>query len=45
MAILLNKTIEFKLSGGEYNFKSEFFLPPDVLKEKVRASRRLYFLS
>jgi len=37
MAILLNKTIEFKLSGGEYNFRSEFFLPPDVLKEKVRA--------
>lgn len=37
MAILLNKTVEFKLSGGEYNFRSEFFLPPDVLKEKVRA--------
>jgi len=37
MAILLNKSIELKLSGGEYNFKSEFFLPQEELKEKVKA--------
>lgn len=37
MAILLNKCVELKLSGGDYNFKSEFFLPQEILKEKIRS--------
>jgi ATP-dependent DNA helicase DinG len=37
IGILLNKSIEFKLASGEYNFKSEFFLPEKEVKEKVQA--------
>lgn len=35
VAILLNKTVELKLGGGEYNFKSEFYLSSYEYKQKL----------
>lgn len=39
IGILLNKSIEYKLGGGEYNFRCEFNLPPDILKNEVESLR------
>ena len=39
IAILLNKTIEYKLAGGEYNFRCEFNLPPQNRKAEIESLR------
>ncbi|MGG7177800.1 helicase C-terminal domain-containing protein [Clostridium paraputrificum] len=37
MAILINKCLELKLSGGEYNFRTEFFLVEAHLEDRIRS--------
>ena len=35
ISILLNKTIELKLAGGEYNFRTEYYLAEEGVRAKV----------
>lgn len=35
ISILLNKTIELKLAGGEYNFRSEYYLAEETVEKKL----------
>lgn len=37
ISIFLNKAIEMKLAGGEYNFRCEFNLPPFKIQSRVEA--------
>lgn len=39
IGIMLNKTIELKLGGGEYNFRCEFNLPPVNRKDDIESLR------